>query len=193
MIGRRVSLALRRSVDPGTGALLNEGAQHHGYQLFDGAWVHARHSKFVRMALANTTSSLAKSGTDVAKRANQPPPVFTARDELQHPKQAYMRGLLDARLRLRTQPRPKTLRDRTDNTSVQVPAPWRLPSGRLTPPWLAMTQELWAVVAAGRPLDLVLPDNAYMMGAVDGAFRFFEDDVHQAQADEIACARTGSE
>ena len=181
-------MALTRSVDPRTGALLNTAAQHHGYQLFDGAWVHARHSKYVRMALAATNGSssvVEHSGVKPARRPNQTSTVISSED-LQHPKQAYMRGLVDTRLRLHAPRRARSGKSYNSSDHAEKPALWRLPSGRDTPPWLAMTRELWEVVAAGRPLDLVLPDNAYMMGAVDGAFRFFEGDMHQDQRREAA-------
>lgn len=155
-----MSAALTHSIDPLTGDTLNLAAQHYGYQVFDAAWVHARHSKYQRMALLPS----GRSATSGAGHLNQSSNIPT---ELQHPKQAYMRGLLDSRLRLHGAPRP--------STAIRVPQ--RLPSGRVAPRWMDMTRELWAVASSGDPLALTAPDNAYMMGAIDGAFRFLEENA----------------
>jgi hypothetical protein len=148
VIGGRVSDALRNAIDPRTGKKIDTLGQHHGYQVWDEAWVHARHGRHSHMALKNAT----RDG------GSYPP-------EMLHPKQAYMRGLLDSRLRLSGS---------AGGPSTEAPAARRLPSGRVAPPWTLMTRELWDVVSKGDPLALTQPDNAYMMGAVDGAFRYLE-------------------
>ena len=147
-----VNLALaRHSFDPLTNKTPRAGAQYEQYEVFGDAWVHTRHSKFL---------SLAVRGVDIAWT-----PHLKERPWWAHPKNAYMKGLVDCRLWLMC--------------NVNARNSTTMPSGRtlkLEPLTLKFaTLELVSVASDPRrgPRHLVQPDNAYLKGCLDASMCFW--------------------
>lgn len=143
------------SFDPRTNKSYPFGAQYEAYEYFGDAWVHSRHSKLVELSVR---------GVDVRWT-----PALRRSPWWAHPKNAYIKGLVDCRLRLVCNP--------DDRAAVAKPSGEDLPLNSDTVK--AATDQLVRLASGGAGttghkgiLQLLEPDNAYIKGCLDATMRF---------------------
>ena len=143
------------SFDPRTNESYPFGAQYEAYEYFGDAWVHSRHSKLVELSVR---------GVDVRWT-----PALRRSPWWAHPKNAYIKGLVDCRLWLACNP--------NDRAAVTKPSGEALPLNSNTVK--AATDQLVRLASglAGTTghkgiLQLLQPDNAYVKGCLDATMRF---------------------
>ena len=124
------------------------------YELFDNAWVHARHAKLRRL--------VGFPGLDTSKEVAGPWSIF---------KNAYMKGLIESRLwmcaghQLGNVTQPSGSRLELDGKTIE-----------------RGTAKLWSI-AISNPAEMLLQDNAYLKGFVDATIRFWGINTEQTVFD----------
>lgn len=142
---------LHDSFDPTTNETYVYGAQYEAYEVFADAWVHSRHAKFV---------SLAVRGVDNFNWTTH----LRRHPEWAHPKNAYMKGLIDCKLWL--------MCDVNARDSLTLPSGKRIALDAFT---LKHASDGLLEIMNNRsrgPRQLLHPDNAYLKGCLDSSTRF---------------------
>lgn len=127
------------------------GAQYEAYEYFGDAWVHSRHAKLLNMSVR---------GVQV-----QWTPTLQSSPWWAHPKNAYIKGLVDCRLWL--------ICNTNDRRSVTMPSGAELSLDSYA---IKKATDRLATLM-GSPdrgyLQLLQPDNAYVKGCMDATMRFW--------------------
>jgi len=127
------------------------GSQYESYEYFGDAWVHSRHAKFLKMSVRGVEMKWT--------------PELHRSPWWSHPKNAYMKGLVDCRLWL--------MCNNNEVQSVTMPSGEELSLDSLT--IKQATDRLLHIVGSAHKgfLQLLQPDNAYVKGCVDATMRFW--------------------